>query len=208
MKQGLFFVLEGIDGSGKTTQGKLLAKRLEEHFQESVCQTQQPSGGPIGTLIRQMLTGRIEADNQVVAQLFAADRLDHLTNPVDGLISFREKGKNIVCDRYYFSSYAYHGVDLPMEEVISMNRRASQLFKPTANIFIDVKPEQAMIRLQKGRHHQELFENRERLEKVYDNYQKAFQIFEKEEKFLIIQGDGTEKEVAERIWEAVSKEFL
>ena len=80
--KGQFFALEGIDGSGKTTQLKLLARRLEEAGVPCLT-TCEPTSGPIGKLLRQVLTGQVACDSRVVAPLFAADRLDHLLNGED-----------------------------------------------------------------------------------------------------------------------------
>lgn len=114
MKKGIFIAFEGIDGSGKSTQIQFLMKKIEEKSIRCY-QTCEPSSGPIGSLTRQILTGRIKTDNRVIAAMFAADRLDHLLNPIDGIVSKIEEGIHVISDRYYFSSYAYHSVDVPMD---------------------------------------------------------------------------------------------
>ena len=76
---GRFLAFEGIDGSGKSTQLQLLLERLRQRGVE--CRgTREPSDGPVGAMLRQILTGRMAADGRVIAGLFAADRLDHLVN--------------------------------------------------------------------------------------------------------------------------------
>ena len=119
-QKGNFIAFEGIDGSGKSTQIGLLAERLKK---EGVCcyTTMEPTNAPVGSLVRQVMTGRIRMDNKAIAALFAADRLDHLLNEVDGIASKIEEGTTVLTDRYYFSSYAYHSVDVPMEWVIRAN---------------------------------------------------------------------------------------
>ena len=84
MGKGIFIAFEGIDGSGKSTQIQLLNEKIKEKGIRCY-QTCEPSSGPIGSLTRQILTGRIKTDNRVVAAMFAADRLDHLLNDVDGI---------------------------------------------------------------------------------------------------------------------------
>ena len=87
--RGCFFALEGIDGSGKSTQLALLAGALERAGYP--CSTTcEPTGGPVGTLLRQVLTGQVTCDSRVVAPLFVADRLDHLLRPGDGLLATLE----------------------------------------------------------------------------------------------------------------------
>jgi dTMP kinase len=166
-------------------------------------QTCEPSNGPIGSLTRQILTGRIKADNRVIAAMFAADRLDHLLNEVDGIAAKIDEGITVVTDRYYFSSYAYHSVDVPMDWVIQTNEQSRQILKPDLNIFIDIDADTAMERITRNRFHQELFEKKSRLEKVRDNYLKAFDLMKDEENIIIIDGTKPSRDIAELIWEQV-----
>ncbi len=106
---GVLIAFEGIDGSGKSTQIRLLAERLREK-RISFYTTMEPSDAPIGSMIRQILTGRMQADPKVIAALFTADRLDHLLNDVNGVVRKIENGTVVLMDRYYFSSYAYQSV--------------------------------------------------------------------------------------------------
>lgn len=203
---GRFIAFEGIDGSGKTTQTARLAARLNR-MGLACCQTREPTAGPIGSLVHQIMTGRIAADNRVVAALYAADRLDHLLNQTDGILPLLEQGTHVLTDRYYFSSYAYHSVDMPMDWVIEANAQAAQLLRPTATIFIDVDPNTALERISKNRFHTEIYENLARLTKTRELY---FQAFEKEkdrENILILDGSMTEDQLEEQVWEAVKGYF-
>ena len=201
--KGQFFALEGIDGSGKTTQLKLLARRLEE-ARVPCLTTCEPTSGPIGKLLRQVLTGQVVCDSRVVAPLFAADRLDHLLNGEGGLCRAVESGLTVLTDRYYFSSYAYQSVDFPLEWVVEVNRPSAQLLRPTATIFIDVSPELALERIAQNRERAELFETRDRLTRTREQYFKAFQLEKDREKVIIIPGDRAAEAVAGEIWAAVS----
>ena len=112
MIRGNFIVFEGIDGSGTTTQAALLRSRFEQQGLPAHV-TAEPSAGPIGTQIRQILSGRLVVprsgsqssfDWQTMALLFAADRHDHVRaeiepNMIDGV--------NVICDRYLYSSVIY-----------------------------------------------------------------------------------------------------
>ena len=137
MEKGKFIALEGIDGSGKSSQIGPLVKRLEG-LGVPCRETREPTGGPVGSLIRQIFTGRVTADNRVIAALYAADRIDHLVNEVDGLCSAIDSGITVVSDRYYFSSYAYHSVDVDMDWVIQANALSAQLLRPTLTVFLDM----------------------------------------------------------------------
>ena len=161
------------------------------------------SGGPVGTLIRQFLSGRMKADNRVIASLFAADRLDHLLNEVNGIKAKIEDGIAVVTYRYYFSSYAYHSVDVPMDWVITLNEQSSQILRPDLTVFIDVAPDVALERIAKNRFHQELFETKSRLVKVRENYMRAFERLGDVEKVAVVDGNQGQEAVAEEIWRIV-----
>ena len=202
MKKGLFFAFEGIDGSGKSTQIKYLMERLRQ--QGIQChETREPSEGPVGTMVRQILTGRMKADGRVISSLFAADRLDHLTNEVNGLCKEIDRGITIVTDRYYFSSYAYNGVDMDMNWVMECNRFSAELLRPTLNIFLDIPVDVALERISKNRLHTELYEKEERLLAVRENYFKAFEKTRGVEQVAVIDANAPAEVVADRVWEAV-----
>lgn len=204
---GNFIAFEGIDGSGKSTQISMLMDRLKK--EGIYCyNTKEPTDSPIGSLIHQILTGRLKTDNRVIAGLFVADRLDHLLNETDGILSKIREGTTVITDRYYFSSYAYHSVDMPMEWVIRANEQSSAILRPTVTIFIDVTPDIAIERIVKNRFRQELFEKRSRLEKVRENYLKAFDLLKNEEKYVIIDGNQPPEKVAEAVWDTVRESCL
>lgn len=200
---GQFFALEGIDGSGKSTQLRLLARRLEEAGFPCLT-TCEPTDGPIGKLLRQVLTGQVRCDSRVVAPLFAADRLDHLLHEKKGLCKAVAAGMTVLTDRYYFSSYAYQSVDLPLEWVIEANRPCADLLRPTATLFIDVSPELALERIAQNRESTELFETKDRLTRTREQYFRAFKLEKDREKVVIIPGDRPVDDIAEDIWRAVS----
>lgn len=206
VNRGNFIAFEGIDGSGKSTQIVLLKNRLNK--EGIYCYTtMEPTNSPIGSLIHQIMTGRVKTDNRVIAGLFVADRLDHLLNEVDGIVSKINEGTTVITDRYYFSSYAYHSVDMPMEWVIKANEQSSAILRPTITIFIDVNPDTAVERIAKNRFHQELFEKKSRLVKVRENYLKAFELLKKDESYVIIDGNQSKDKIAEMVWDTVKGYF-
>lgn len=204
--RGAFIAFEGIDGSGKSTQSALLIQKLRQEGIPCYA-TMEPTDAPIGSLIRQVMTGRVKTDNKAVAALFAADRLDHLLNEVDGIVSKIESGVTVVTDRYYFSSYAYNSVHMPMEWVIKANEQSSAILRPSVTVYIDIDPDTALDRIAKNRFRQELFEKKSMLVKVRDNYMKAFKLLEKEEKVFIVDGNRPQEEIAEAVWNAVKEYF-
>jgi dTMP kinase len=200
--RGRFIAFEGIDGSGKSTQIQLFADKLRQ--KGILCETtMEPTEGPVGTMIRQVLTGKMQMDGKVIAALFAADRLDHLLNASNGIVAKVEKGITVLTDRYYFSSYAYHSVDMPMDWVIRANELSSNTLRPTVTLFIDVDPDIAMERITRNRTHLELFEERSRLVKVREKYLEAFEKLKSVENVLIIDGNRPLDVVAKDIWERI-----
>lgn len=204
--KGRLIAFEGIDGSGKSTQIQFLAKRLKEQ-QIPHYTTMEPTDSPIGSLIRQILKGRLQADPRVVASLFAADRLDHLLNNVDGILHMIADGMTVLMDRYLFSSYAYQSTDAPMEWVIQANALSSRILSPAVNIFIDTDVDTAMERIIKNRFQTELFEEKTRLLQVRKRYQQAFEKVKDAGRVIIVDGNQPPEAVAEEIWENV-KEYL
>lgn len=204
--RGIFIALEGIDGSGKSTQAGLLIERLRREG-ISCYATMEPTDSPIGSLIHQILIGRIKTDNKVIAGLFVADRLDHLLNEVNGIAAKIKEGTTVVTDRYYFSSYAYNSVDMPMDWVIHANEQSAAILRPTVTVFIDVDPDTALERITRNRFHQELFEKKSRLVKVREKYLEAFERLKGVENVVIIDGKQDSATIADNIWEVLRGYF-
>jgi len=203
---GAFITFEGIDGSGKSSQIRRLMKHL---FSMGIkCyETREPTNSPIGSLIHQILTGRISADNKVIASLFIADRIDHLTNKTDGVLDVINSGISVICDRYYFSSYAYNGVDVDIDWVIRCNEICADILRPTLTVFLDIPVDTALERIDRSRFHKELYETRERLIAVRKNYFDAFSRLKGVENVAIVDADANVDTVQDRIWGVVSSFF-
>lgn len=121
MSRGRFIVLEGIDGAGTTTQ----ARRLCDHLNASGHRahlTREPSDGPVGLLIREVLRGKhAPFDAAAMALAFAADRRDHLAREI---VPRLEVGEHVVSDRYVLSSYVYQTRFVDAEFVWRINAGA------------------------------------------------------------------------------------
>jgi len=204
MQKNLFIALEGIDGSGKSTQTKLLAQKLT-NAGHKVYTTFEPTDGPIGAMIRSILKGEMKADERVIAGLFVADRLHHLLNEENGIVKKFQQGYTVITDRYYFSSYAYHGTHMNMDWVIQANAMSAQILRPDINIFIDVLPETSMQRIQANRQVTELYETLDNLNKVREKFYEAFDKLKNEEQIFITSGDHSLEVIADNIWTEVEK---
>ena len=203
MTKNLFIAFEGIDGSGKSTQVKLLKQKLEVAGHK-VYATCEPTDSPIGKIIRDIFSGRMEADHKVIAGLFVADRLDHLLNKNNGVLKMLEDGYTVITDRYYFSSYAYHSPYMSMDWVIEANKLSAELLRPDINIYIDISAEESMHRIAKGRTSTELYETLDNLKQVKTLYAEAFEKLKDIEKIASINGERTELEIATEIWDIVT----
>ena len=170
--KGKFIVFEGIDGSGKSTHARLLKERLEREGRR-VWLTCEPSEGEAGVLLRRCLTGAADLPEKAIAGLFMTDRIDHILRPKEGVLAHLERGEIVLCDRYYFSSFAYNSMFAPMDWIIEINRVARETLKPDLTLFLDIPPESFASRMT-DRGERERYEKTETLRRVRENYLKAF----------------------------------
>ncbi len=201
---GRFIAFEGIDGSGKSTQVKRVSKRLQKSG-INIYPTVEPTDGPVGKLIRQMLSGKVKTDQRTIASLFAADRTDHLMNDANGIRKKVDQGEIVLCDRYYFSSYAYHAQYIDMEWVIHANSLNADILRPDLTIFIDVDPEKCFERIKQGRSYFEMYEKIDIMKRVRANYYKAFDLLKALEKVVVIDGNHAMEKVEDSIVNELSK---
>jgi len=206
---GLFVVLEGIDGCGSTTHSKLLAKAIKARGHE-VLLTCEPSTGPIGSLIRQVLqrrlfvadaTGPRNFDWSTMALLFAADRMDHLDSAVAPAL---RTGSVVISDRYDLSSLAYQSVTAhsgsdPIPWIRQLN---AQALRPDLTIVIDVPAEVAEERRRSRGGVEEMFEARELQARLATVYARAGDLVPND-RVLHVPGVGELAEVAARVFETV-----
>jgi dTMP kinase len=190
-KKGIFIVIEGLDGSGKTTQATLLAKQLEQTYK--VLLTAEPSRAKIGTFIRDCcLYEDKRLPTEAEALLFAADRIEHMYSEVKPAL---EEGKLVICDRYIYSSLAYQGsAGLSHEWIKTINARALQ---PDISIFIDVPPGRVIERLQRKKSVMETLETQTKVREVYLKYVAKGEL-------IRVDGDKPKEALAEELYAQVS----
>ena len=163
-----FFVLEGIDGAGTTTQ----LRRVEALARERGLALRadcEPTPHPVGVLIRSILRHQVPAHPAVLAPLFAADRRQH----IDGEGGVREalaKGTQVISDRYFFSSMAYQSLDLPWDEVWSLN---APFPLPEVLFWFEVPVSEAQARIDRRGQAREQFEDAATQEKIRAAYHRA-----------------------------------
>lgn len=182
-KKGYFICIEGLDGCGKTTQAKLLAKELKKSY--GAVYTAEPSNGRIGRFIKQYcLLAEKRGSSIVEALLFAADRFEHVENVVLPKVN---EGKLVVSDRYVYSSFAYQGAaGLDLNWIEMINKHA---VKPDLAIFIDVAPETVVQRLKPRRSVMENLETQRKVREAYMHFVEKGELFR-------IDGNASKQKVA------------
>lgn len=161
---GVFICIEGLDGSGKSTQAKLLTKKLCKEGYDAFF-TAEPSKGKIGCFIRKRLFDKERMSPSVEALLFAADRLEHVQRVI---VPALQAGKIVISDRYVYSSLAYQGcAGLSLDWIDTINANAQ---KPDLSIFIDVAPEIVLKRLKRKKSVMENLQTQQRVQEIYQRY--------------------------------------
>lgn len=202
-QRGLFIVFEGIDGSGKSTQ----VRRLADNFRRQgvhVRTTAEPTASPVGSLIRNAFAHRVNLDDETIAALFVADRLDHVINGQDGMLLSISDGVTVISDRYHLSSHAYHDGDVGGEWVAQANSLATELLRPDLTFFLDINVDEALIRLNKRSSIPDRFEHRTKLESARNSYISAIGRFGKKDNVRVISATRSTEAVADEIWRQVS----
>jgi dTMP kinase len=196
-------VLEGIDGSGTTTQTERLVEHLRRRGRTAVS-TREPSAGPIGRLLREVLLGHhrisrdVSLDGRTMAMLFAADRFDHLQREVEPLLA---AGNDVVSDRYLMSSLAYQAEEADREWVALLARGVRP---PDLTILLDIPIEVAARRRLLAGRPEERYDADSYLSRVADNYRRLARA---NASAVILDGSAAREDVAAVVVAAVEARF-
>lgn len=199
----MFITFEGIDCCGKSTQARQLATRLEETGR-SVMMLREPGNTRLSEHIREILLNKQfdEMNERTELLLFAASRAQLVAEVI---LPALEQDKIVICDRFYDSTVAYQGYgrQLPLEDIIHINRIATQELVPDMTFFIDVCPEVAFERCQ------DRFEGRDRMEesgiRFYERVMNGYMRIAQENggRFYIVNGHKRVDDVHSTIWRLV-----
>jgi len=189
--KGKFIVFEGLDGSGQSTQARLLKDYLEKEKNISVVLTKEPTKEPpIGALIRQVLKREISVSPAALQLLFCADRSEHLEKTIKPAL---EKGQWVISDRYFYSTMAFGSLDLNLDWLIKINE---DFLKPDITFLLKVDPEVCIERIDASRNKREFFEESEKLKKIWQTYEILSRKFPD---IKVVDGKKTREEVFEEI---------
>lgn len=187
---GALIVIEGIDGSGSTTQSDMLLQWLQRAGIPSTF-TREPSKGPIGGVLRLYIGKRLELGGpEAEALAFAADRMDHVTSEIAPALA---RGMTVVADRYYLSSLAYQALSCDLAWLREINRFALQ---PDLTVFLSVPVDVGVARFSSRATRERFEEDRGQLARIADMYAAAIAcLCEDGEDVRVIDGTRSPGEV-------------
>jgi dTMP kinase len=194
--RGKFIVLEGGEGSGKSTQASLLSAVLD------AVQTREPGGTEVGLQLREVLLGRSTTglSDRAEALLMAADRAQHVAEVVEPALA---AGRHVVCDRFLGSSVAYQGYarGLDPAEVRDLSVWATAGLLPDLVVLLTV-PAQESVRRTGGARDRIEDAGAEFHQRVADGF--AAQAAADPGRWVVVDGSGTRDQVAEEVLAAVT----
>ena len=165
-----------------------------------VHRTAEPTDSVTGGLLRDALGGFVQRDAYELSALFLSDRIFHNVNTKNGIRHYLEQGYDVICDRYYYSSFAYQGMDADLSWVMDMNLHCPEILKPDLCIFLDICPAVGEERLSSDRSHREIYENVATQQRVRKRFLEVFDLLKDNENIKIVD--------AARSVEAVSADII
>ncbi|MFL1696147.1 dTMP kinase [Weissella kandleri] len=208
---GKFISFEGPDGAGKTSVLREIIQRLTAVYGDQLLVTREPGGthNPVAEAIRDVvLSPNYPAmDVKTEALLYAASRREHIQKTIKPALT---QDKLVLSDRYVDSSIAYQGAgrEIGFEAVLALNQFAIEDFWPDRTIFLDVRPEIGLQRIQEQRQNEVNRLDLASLEfhqRVYAGYQKLIQM--NPARFIVINGEQPLTQVVEDTWQAMKEEI-
>jgi dTMP kinase len=195
----MFIAFEGLDGSGSSTQAKLLVERLERTGHPAFVTKEPTASNPIGRMIRDVLQHKWEASPEAFQLLFSADRAQHLK---DEILPALSKGQIVVSDRYLFSTIAFGSLAVPDIEWLKQLNRLYPM--PDMTFLFKLDPAECMRRIESRGQPTELFEKEEKLKNIWKTYEKIAHDYPN---FHLIDASRSIAEITDTIWEIVEKKL-
>lgn len=195
MKQNLFsgsfFVFEGPDGSGQSTQAAL----LEEYFLkrgQAVLLTKEPtSWTKAGKRIREVLDEKTKIEPLKLQELFCKDRAEHLEAEI---IPALKSGTTVISDRYAFSTLAFGGLEVPLSSLMELNQ---DFILPNKVFYLQVRSEECVRRIEARGKGVQFFEKQEKLRRVIENYDELARRFG--DTFVVLDGQQSIEAIHQQV---------
>ena len=144
-----------------------------------------------------------------MAVMFVQDRIAHNIHPTEGIEALLDRGFDIICDRYYYSTLAYQGHSTDYEWTKAMNLSCPEIRKPDICIYLDLTPDQSLERIAKGRDSVEIYENADTLSKVRKAFFRVFEDIGDTENIAVIDAyrsvEDISRNICDRVDELLSK---
>jgi dTMP kinase len=203
--KGLYIAVEGIDGSGKTTQITALKKYFIKHGKKVTITSEPQSNSVVGKIIRQVLSSQIKLPPAAFQYLYSADRVVNQENVVKPAL---ESGTTVLSHRSFWSVIPYGVMDKGLDNYDEKNAQIlavaqgllsmyHQFIAPDITFYLHVPVDVAMERLHEMDKEKEIYEKREKLERIFQGYEWQLNQFPKE--FTIVDGTKTQEEVEKTI---------
>lgn len=196
-----FIVIEGLDGSGKTTIVKLLKERYAA-INHPCYTTFEPTNNHVGRLMRSIISGKIDnIENETISLLFAADRYQHLHSEILPALEH----SHVICDRYFYSSIVYQGLDAAaVERVIAYNQAAIDIRRPDVIFFLDITPEESLRRVVTRGGAADIFEALPALELHYTRYLTTIERMKDVDNVKVVGSNvATPEDIVQQMWECL-----
>lgn len=208
---GLYIALEGIDGCGKTSQSEILAQYFKNQGREVVVTREPRKAGLVGDLVHKVLLGKEKIPTVAIQYLFSADRAIHHEELI---IPSLKAGKVVITDRCFWSAIVYGILDrtggvydkkdadllLISQSILSMYH---QFTVPDYSLYLKISIEESLKRLKKKHDEKEIYEDKDKISKVFTGYDYLKDRFPDE--ITLIDGEGSVAEVTKRIISIIKK---
>lgn len=204
--KGRFIVIEGIDGSGKSTQVVKVKKELEKQGRK--VSVRNPFEGEIGKFVRSILAGKIKVPPIAIQYLISANRAVQQ----DEIIKDLKAGKDVIMDRYFWSAVAYAILDHPKIEKEEMKQwmmvghsilsHFHQFLAPDFTFFLDISSSTAVERIDDMKKEKEIYENKKKIQSIEQIYHWLIKEYPNE--FTVINGEQSIGEVTKEMVHIIS----
>ena len=196
-RRGVFIAFEGIDGSGKSTQAELLARRLIENGTSVVLTREHTLDGVAGKTIERVVTKQEVLHPRALQYMFVADRIDHSERVIRPTL---EECRVVVSDRYYWSTVAYGAAVWDRDKLLKLNQEAG-LEEPDLWVLVDIDPRVAMERMANGRQDLTIFEKEDKLRLVRGVYMDLAVRFG--DRTVVVSGEGDVRDINALIYQEI-----